>query len=214
MQQGTETAIYARIALDIAGRIANGRIAEGTRLSGRSDLSGEYKVSPETIRRAVSLLEEMEIVHSVKGSGIRVLSAEKASRYIERSNARESIHSLLVDIRGLSEEKRHIEDRILEMTDRLADYAERMRNVQPVYPMEFDIPADSPLIGQSFGETRFWQNTGATIIALRRKGEFLLSPGPYARFEKSDILYAVGPPDTAERIRRFIRQGVVEEDGR
>ncbi|MDY0372402.1 MAG: GntR family transcriptional regulator, partial [Sphaerochaetaceae bacterium] len=51
--------IYARIALDIANRIENGELLEGKRLSGRSLMSSEYGVSPETIRRAFSLLEEL-----------------------------------------------------------------------------------------------------------------------------------------------------------
>ena len=43
-------AIYAKIAMDIANRIVNGEIPEGKRLSGRSLMSSEYGVSPETIR--------------------------------------------------------------------------------------------------------------------------------------------------------------------
>jgi K+/H+ antiporter YhaU regulatory subunit KhtT len=206
----SESPVYSRVALDIAGRIANGGIAEGSRLSGRSDLSGGYKVSPETIRRAISLLEEMEIVVAVKGSGIQILSAEKAKRYIERSNERETVHSLRVGIREMNEEKRRIEDRIFEMTDRIAEYAERMRHVQAVYPMEFDVPAGSPVIGRTFGEMRFWQNTGGTIVALRRHGSFMISPGPFAVFEPHDVVYIVGPPEIAERVRNLFTKGIEE----
>ena len=45
-----KSAIYERIAVDLAKRIANGELAEGVKLSGRTILSGEYGVSPETIR--------------------------------------------------------------------------------------------------------------------------------------------------------------------
>ena len=44
---------YMRIARSIAQRIADGELQEGEKLSGRSKLSSEYNVSPETIRKAV-----------------------------------------------------------------------------------------------------------------------------------------------------------------
>lgn len=42
---------YMQIALSIAGRIAGGDVPEGAKISGRSKLSSEYNVSPETIRK-------------------------------------------------------------------------------------------------------------------------------------------------------------------
>ncbi|HOY89775.1 MAG TPA: GntR family transcriptional regulator, partial [Bacillota bacterium] len=42
--ENVESPIYSQIALDIAIRISKGEIKEGTRLSGRSILAGEYKV--------------------------------------------------------------------------------------------------------------------------------------------------------------------------
>ena len=47
---------YMRIARSIAQRIADGELMEGEKLSGRSKLSSEYNVSPETIRKAVQVL--------------------------------------------------------------------------------------------------------------------------------------------------------------
>lgn len=47
---------YIQIALSIARRIAGGDVPEGAKISGRSKLSSEYNVSPETIRKAVRLL--------------------------------------------------------------------------------------------------------------------------------------------------------------
>ena len=38
---------YMRIAVSVAGRIADGQLAEGEKLSGRSKLSSEYQVSPK-----------------------------------------------------------------------------------------------------------------------------------------------------------------------
>ena len=60
--------------MSIASRIADGEFQENTRISGRSTLSSEYQVSPETVRKALNLLADMDIVRTVEGSGTIVLS--------------------------------------------------------------------------------------------------------------------------------------------
>mgnify|MGYP000892165127 FL=1 len=70
--------VYAQIALDIALRISKGELKENSIVYGRSVMSSEYGVSPETIRRAMKLLEDMEIVGTKQNSGTVVLSSEKA----------------------------------------------------------------------------------------------------------------------------------------
>ena len=74
---------YMRIAVSVAGRIADGQLAEGEKLSGRSKLSSEYQVSPETIRKSVQLLRDMQVVTVKEQSGVYVRSAENAKRYLQ-----------------------------------------------------------------------------------------------------------------------------------
>ena len=69
---------YMRIARSIAKRIADGELMEGEKLSGRSKLSSEYNVSPETIRKAVQVLQDRAVVIVREQSGVYVLSAEQA----------------------------------------------------------------------------------------------------------------------------------------
>ena len=71
---------YERIAIDIASRIAEGKIIEGQKLSGRTQLSSEYRVSPETIRKAMALLSDMSVVKVKEKSGVTVISADSARR--------------------------------------------------------------------------------------------------------------------------------------
>ncbi len=41
----------------------------------------------------------------------------------------------------------------------------------------------------TISEMNFWQNTSATIIAIKHKEELLVSPGPYAKISLNDTLY-------------------------
>ena len=76
---------YLQIALDIAARIASGEFPEGSRIYGRSVMSSEYSVSPETIRRALKRLADMKVVSVKPQSGAAVLSADSARRYLDLS---------------------------------------------------------------------------------------------------------------------------------
>ncbi|MGG7013310.1 UNVERIFIED_CONTAM: hypothetical protein P3E19_08420 [Pseudomonas aeruginosa] len=50
----------------------------------------------------------------------------------------------------------------------------------------------------------FWQNTSATIIAIKHKEELLVSPGPYAKISLNDTLYFVGHDEsTLQRVQNF-----------
>ena len=53
-----------------------------------------------------------------------------------------------------------------------------LRPVSPSPNYEVPVPKDSPLIGKSIGELKFWQSTGGTIVAIRRGQTVILSPVP------------------------------------
>ena len=50
------------VARDIAGGIAKGERMEGSIIPGMSIMASKYGVSPETIRRAISLLADRDVV--------------------------------------------------------------------------------------------------------------------------------------------------------
>ena len=61
--------IYQKIAVDIASKIAAGKYKVGEKIYGRSMLAAHYAVSPETIRRAMFMLQDVGIVAIESGSG-------------------------------------------------------------------------------------------------------------------------------------------------
>jgi len=66
---GQDDLIYVRVADDIAARIAAGELASGTRLRAERDLATHYGVAYGTIRRAMQLLRERELIVTIHGRG-------------------------------------------------------------------------------------------------------------------------------------------------
>lgn len=168
--------VYQQIAIDIASRIANGEFPEGSRISGRSTLAGQYNVSPETIRRAVSLLEDMKIVAVTHGSGILVESMDLSMDFINQFKEVDSISGIKASINDILKQREELDQKLRQSLDRVLDYTVRFKTSNPFAPLEMDIPERSRLIGKAIGEVNFWHNTGATIIAIKREDELILSP--------------------------------------
>lgn len=201
-----KTSKYEKIALDIAYSIVNDEWKMGDIIKGRSTLSGKYSVSPETIRRALKLLEELHVVEVIEKKGMLIKSKTAAVAYIKEYRSKDHVLSLRENIAKMIEEKRLIEDNMLEKLDKLIEEAVLLKNVGIIYPLEFKIPEGSPLIGRSIGDIRFWEHTGATIIGINRTGELVLSPGPKLVFFEGDVVFYVGnSPGNSERVNKFIK---------
>ena len=168
--------VYQQIAIDIASRIANGEFPEGTKISGRSTLAGQYNVSPETIRRSVSLLEDMKIVSVTHGSGILVESMDLSMNFINQFKEVDSISGIKNSINELMKQREELDNKLNQYLDRILDYTVRFKTSNPFAPLEVEIPEKSHVIGKAIGEVNFWQNTGATIIAIKREDELSCPP--------------------------------------
>ena len=195
---------YQKIALDIANAIYKGHIEEGKKLHGRSTLAAKYNVSPETIRRAIKLLEDVDVVKSSKGSGITVLSKEKAFIYINKFQNIESVASHKKNLLKLIEQKKQIDNEIVQSIDKIIDYSGRLNNISSITPLEIELPSHCKIIGKTIDEVKFWQHTGSTIIAIKRGNSVILSPGPYATFEKGDVLILIGEEEVYNAVRLFL----------
>ncbi len=195
---------YMRIAASVAERIAEGQFAEGEKLSGRSKLSSEYAVSPETIRKAVQLLRDMRVVSVKEQSGVYVLSADSARRYLQTMQARNALVDKKYRLRALLEQQESLTKQVSELCRSILD--EGILPVQaeqslPNYAVR--VPAGWAEAGRNLGELHFWQATGATVVAIRRGGTTILSPGPYAELYAGDSVVFVGDADTREAVARY-----------
>lgn len=196
---------YQQIASDMASKIADGNYKEGDKVYARSSLASQYGVSSETARRAICVLADLGIVESEKGSGVIIKSYENAVKFVKQYQNIQTINDIKQNMLK-SFERQNNEFKIFNncLTE-LIDKTERFRAINPFMPFQVSISKDTPYINQSVSELNFWQNTSATIIAVRREDDtILISPGPYAVLTEGDTLYFVGTDECLERVQNFL----------
>lgn len=196
--------VYSQIALDIALRIARGDIQENTKVYGRSIMASEYGVSPETIRRSMKLLEDMQVVEVKQNSGALVLSAQKAKWYVEKFSQQNDIRSRQKKLNELLQHQQAVSREISDVAGTIVRINEKFTQTKPFQNYEAKIPDNSHVIGKTLGELKFWQQTAATVIALRRGEQIILSPGPYATLTKGDIIVYVADFKSVDMVSKYL----------
>ena len=192
---------YTRIAISLAERIASGQLKEGEKLSGRSKLSPEYNVSPETIRRTLRLLADMKVVEVKEQSGVYVLSADNARRYLHNFADQTDIRGKQQQLKELLVRQEHLNRQMAALCRDILDETSQTPDALPNYYCR--IPDDWPHSGTTVGALRFWQATGATIVAIRRGLSYIVSPGPYAELYAGDTVIFVGDAKAREAVSHF-----------
>ncbi|NCB63072.1 MAG: GntR family transcriptional regulator [Clostridia bacterium] len=200
---------YQQIAADIAAKIVDHQYQIGDKIYARSLIASQYSVSSETARKAVAILTDLNIVDTVKGSGVVIKSYDNAVTFLARFR----------DVGTMAEFKQDAMDCLTRLTKdgndlrdaitRLVDHADRFRALNPLAPFSALIEQGALCIGQSLGSLNFWQNTSATVVAIRRGDTMILSPGPYAEFLAGDMIFFIGEEDCVERVSMFLREPIV-----
>lgn len=198
-----EIARYEQIAVDIAGKIARGEYAVGDKLYGRSVLAGQYNVSPETIRRAVALLQSVHIVQSEAGRGIMVIDRQRAVDYIENFHQRQDLIAAQQEFAGLLLERQALDVAIAQQIEKILSYTSRLATLLPRVD-DIYIPPDSPIVGKSLQQIGFRNKTGATVLAIERGAEEYFSPKSEDAINMGDILIFVGDEDSRMRVEALV----------
>lgn len=205
MARKTSTPAYLKIAIDIASRIVNGDFVEGEKLSGRSTLASLYNVSPETIRRSIALLKDMDVVEVAEKSGIKITSKHNANEFLKKFKTKSEFTNIKEEIYNLINEKKVLERKLENNIQNLIEFATQLRNVGLIVPYESLVEPNSLIIGKSLGELNFWHNTGATIVGIKRGEQLFLSPGPYFTINEKDIVVYVGQnEDVIGKVKNYI----------
>ncbi len=189
---------YINIAVDIATRIARGEYREGQRIFGRSSLAGRYNVSPETIRRALAILEERGIVELHPGIGVTVQSKPNAEGYLAEYGQRQILSDIQQRLHQYLDERSRLDNEIVRLTDELLDYtfkmATRLQRIQ-----ELRVEANSPMVGKSLGEVQFRSRTGGTVLAVQRHTKEIVAPEAGTIIQAGDVLTVIAPPEAIEQ---------------
>jgi K+/H+ antiporter YhaU regulatory subunit KhtT len=194
---------YQKVAIGIAQRIVDGKFPLGQKIKSRSTLASYFNVSPETARKAINVLADLDIVSVRQGSGVIVISRDKAIEYLEKFEATAGLKEMKQDIqRSLLKQKQEL-DAMNKMMDTFLSQASLIRKKFPFEPFELLLDHVSANLNKSLADLNLWHQTGATVVALKSKGELLLSPGPYATVRKGDILYFVGDDFAFSRMKNL-----------
>lgn len=184
--------VYQQIARDIANRIATKDLKEGDKISGRSILASEYKVSPETIRRAINILVEAGCVEVSHSYGVLILSANKALEYLKNEGSLNDVMELRAQLDELRLQRTQIDLQINQIIDSLVDLNTRFNYSDPMRRFEFAVHDNSKIVNKTIKEIGFYQKTGMTIIGVRKSNGFTISPGPDFYLETGDTLVIIG----------------------
>ncbi|BCJ95293.1 GntR family transcriptional regulator [Anaerocolumna cellulosilytica] len=195
---------YQQIATDIAAKIVDKQYSVGDKIYARSSLASTYGVSSETARRAISILSDLNIVDTTKGSGVVIKSYENALKFVRQYKDIQTInnlkHEIMESVERQTKELEHFNQSLIK----LIDHTDRFRSINPFVPFELEITPETPYLNKTIEEVNFWHNTTATIIAIKRNDSLIMSPGPYAVFMEQDILYFVGDENSQQRARIFM----------
>jgi K+/H+ antiporter YhaU regulatory subunit KhtT len=185
-------ASYQSIALDIAKRIINDEFPVGTKISGRTLLASQYSVSPETIRKAISILKNANVVNVSQGKEIIILSSQQAYNLIEHHKEIISAYSLKQELEMLLEQKEETDRQFRKIVTEIMRYSDRLKNLDPYNPVEIRVSPNAAVVGKSLETLDLWHNTGATIVAIRRETEIMISPSPATILQSDDRIVVVG----------------------
>lgn len=109
-----------------------------------------------------------------------------------------------------------IETAIQGSLDRATDLSSVARRevkqlLEDRYPLqagvrELIVLSDSQVVGQSLRQLRLREETGATVLSIRRSGFELVNPAADAVLFPEDHLLVVGGPEDLDRVSHFFRQ--------
>lgn len=198
-----EQSRYQEIALDIAHSVVMGEYREGERIHGRSTLAGRYNVSPETIRRAIAILQNAGVVMVNQGIGITVSSKTQADKFLRSFNQKAEIQVFLEELKSYMDKRRELDHLIEGHLNKILMYSDRMMS-RWMDVAEIEVGNDSEAVGKTLAELKIRERTGLTVIAVVREGYEQFSPGAGFVLEARDVLLVVGSEQGRESLQEIL----------
>ncbi|MDI3328294.1 MAG: TrkA C-terminal domain-containing protein [Alicyclobacillaceae bacterium] len=194
---------YEQIAADIAEKIASNEYAEGMKLHGRSTLASRYGVSPETVRRAIALLDGAKVVKVQAGVGIVVLSKRAAELFLSRMHFKRTLAELHNRLTELVEKRRILDQEIDEVLHDIQHSSHRYVVLHELLHC-VTIPEGSPVVGKTLRDLSFRNVTGATVVSIERPDKAMSLAAGEAPLAAGDLLWVIAEPSSLAQIERLL----------
>ncbi len=212
MAKERSTPRYIKIAQDVCGKILTGEYPEGTLLKGRSILGASYNVSPETVRKALNILEKEKVVSSKRGVGVFVDSVLHAQEFANKWKAETQIKDKYANLEKLLAQQRDIEAKVNAAIDDMKD-SFTYQTTEAIKFSKVEIPQNSWIDGKTVGDVYFYNYTEATIVAIIGSDNMTKqSVGPDFVLHSGDKIIFVGKDNlTYDRVLSFLTYGVINQ---
>ena len=128
-------------------------------------------------------------------------TADNARRYLHNFADQTDIRGKQQQLKELLVRQEHLNRQMAALCRDILDETSQTPDALPNYYCR--IPDDWPHSGTTVGALRFWQATGATIVAIRRGLSYIVSPGPYAELYAGDAVIFVGGVKAREAVSHF-----------
>jgi len=197
---------HVEIAVDLAKKIQQRTLKEGTKLRGRSLASSDYSVSSETIRKAFNLLQKYDVIEVKEKSGAFVLSRENALRFIKNHRKKNTLEQEVQNMRDLYMKHKEIELQIKSSLKKIEANIKTTNDTLPIYYFTVQIHENFDCIGKKISEIDFHEKTGATLFGIVSKQETISSLSNNYILKENDILYFSGDNTSADKIIKFIKK--------
>jgi DNA-binding transcriptional regulator YhcF (GntR family) len=197
---------YEEIAYLIAKRIVSGDIKENDKLRGRSLLSSEYNVSSETVRKAMLLLSNHQVVDVKERSGIYVTSRDHAKAYVKHFEHHEVRKSIAEETQMLLDESLSINQKLQKKFKQIVSSYEK--DVFPFVYFTCRISEDHPFLGHSFESLKIYDKAKGLIIAYEFDGALYQIPNPKTTLKAEMTLYILGDKQVKEKVFAYFNQTI------
>lgn len=201
---------YEEIAIDLARRIASGELEVGSRLSGRSLLAATYRVSAETVRRGVALLHARGVLEAVAGSGIRVLSKERAVDFLEQKRLGASVLDSERELRDLLRRRAQLDHQIDEALRRVMQQTRRLLALAGDIG-EVRLTEQAAAVGRTLAGIGLRARTGATALVIVRGDTEYFSPPADFTLQAGDVILVTGEEPARLRAGELLQTGELAE---
>ena len=199
-----EQARYQEIANAIAYSIVLGEYQEGDKIHGRSTLAGRFNVSPETIRRAIAILQSEDVVGVRQGIGITINSKKQAEKFLRTFNQKNEIQAFKEELKELIERRREIDRQIDSLLNKVTGYTDKLITRWNDVA-EIEVQANSEAVGRTLRELKVREMTGATVVGVVRNGNENFSLGADYILSVGDILLVVSVEEGLNQVRSLLK---------